>query len=142
MDEPSMSLLTTNYKQIQWKTLVDAPACLQQMLLCLEGYDCTIVYFPGKEMLLADTLSRYAPLTVQEIELDVIVHHVHIGSTHKSSNQELTRTNPLLSSLAEPILGWPRDPEDIPEVLYHHWNHQHMMMELNCKHLHLLDTLC
>ena len=62
-------------------------------------------------MLLADTLSRYAPLTSGELELDIEIHHVHIGSGRKTSYQELTRTDPLLRSLAETIIdGWPEDP--------------------------------
>ena len=88
------------------------------MLLQLQGYDCTILYRPGKEMLLADTLSRYAPLNSNEIELDVTIRHVHIGDTRKTSLQELTRTDPLPRSLAETIInGWPEDQRDIPEAL-------------------------
>ena len=67
-------------EQIQQKTLADAPARLQCMLLRLQGYDCTIVYRPGKEMLLADTLSRYAPLMAHEIELDITIRHIHLRS--------------------------------------------------------------
>ena len=111
-------------EQIQRKTLADAPVHLQWILLRLQGYDCTIMYRPGKEMLLADTLSRYAPLSSNEIELDVTIRHVHIGDTHKASLQELTRTDPLLRSLAETIIdGWPEDPKDIPEALRPYWNH-------------------
>ena len=69
-------------------------------------------------MLLADTLSRYAPLSSSEIELDVTIRHVRIGDTCKASLQELTRTDPLLRSLAETIIdGWPEDPKDIPAAL-------------------------
>ena len=111
-------------EQIQRKTLADAPVCLQRMLLQLQGYDCTIMYRPGKEMLLADTLSRYAPLSSSEIELDVTIRHVRIGDTRKASLQELTRIDPLLRSLAETIIdGWPEDPKDIPEALRPYWNH-------------------
>ena len=79
-------------------------------------------------MLLADTLSRYAPLSSNEIELDVTVHHVHIRDTHKASLQELTRTDSLLRSLAETIIdGWPEDPKDIPEALQPYWNHRDTM---------------
>ena len=115
-------------EQIQWKTLADAPACLQRMLLHLQGYDCTIVYRPGKEMLLADTLSRYAPLNLSEIELDVIIRHVHLGNTHKALYQELTWTDPLLRSLAETIIdGWPEDPKDVQQALRPYWNHRDTM---------------
>ena len=39
-------------------------------------------------MLLADTLSRYAPLSSSDIELDVMICHMHIGDTRKASLQE------------------------------------------------------
>ena len=75
-------------------------------------------------MLLADTFSRYAPLSSSEIELDVMIRHVCIGDTRKASLQELSRTDPLLRSLAETIIaGWPEDPKDIPEALQPYWNH-------------------
>ena len=75
-------------------------------------------------MLLADTLSRYAPLNSSEIELDVTIHHVYIGNTRKALYQELTQTDPLLRSLAETIInGWPEDPKDVPQALRPYWNH-------------------
>ena len=115
-------------EQIQRKTLADTPVHLQQMLLRLQGYDCTIMYHPGKEMLLADTLSRYALLSSSEIELNVTIHHVCIGDTPKASLQELTRTDLLLRSLAETIIdGRPEDPKDIPEALQPYWNHRDTM---------------
>ena len=81
-------------KQIQQKTLADVPVCLQQMLMLLQGYDCTISYCPDKEMLLADTLSRYAPAAAKKIALNIAIHHVYIGTSHKTSYQELTHTDP------------------------------------------------
>ena len=44
-------------EMIALKNLVAVPPRLQRMLLRLQTYDCTIKYRPGKEMLLADTLS-------------------------------------------------------------------------------------
>ena len=44
---------------IQKNTIHAAPPHLQRMLLCLQKYDYTIVYKPGKEMVLADCLSRF-----------------------------------------------------------------------------------
>ena len=45
-------------EQINLKNLADTPARLQRMLLCLQNYDVKITYRPGREMLVADTLSR------------------------------------------------------------------------------------
>ena len=44
-------------EQINLKNLADAPARLQRMLLHLQNYDVKITYRPGREMLVADTLS-------------------------------------------------------------------------------------
>ena len=47
-------------EQISLKNLADAPARLQRMLLRLQNYDVKIAYKPGREMVVADTLSWYA----------------------------------------------------------------------------------
>ena len=44
-------------ESISRKNLADTPAWLQCMMLCLQGYDFTICYCPGKEMVIPDTLS-------------------------------------------------------------------------------------
>ena len=46
-------------EMIQKKPIHAAPPCLQWMLLCLQKYDYTIVYRPGKEKVLADHLSWF-----------------------------------------------------------------------------------
>ena len=46
-------------KMIQKKPIHPASPCLQTMLVCLQKYNYTIQYKPGKEMVLADHLSRF-----------------------------------------------------------------------------------
>ena len=53
--------------KIAMKNLANAPPCLQRMLLELQRYDVTIKYRPGKEMQLADALSRCLARASQEI---------------------------------------------------------------------------
>ena len=48
-------------ESISRKNLADMPAWLQGMMLCLQGYDLTIHYWPGKEMVIPDTLSQFSP---------------------------------------------------------------------------------
>ena len=104
------------------------PVCLQQMFMCLQGYDCTISYCPGKKMLLADTLSSYAPVAAERITLDTAIHHVHIGTSCKALYQELTCMDPLLCTLAETIIAsWPEDSKDVPCDLQDYWNHHDVM---------------
>ena len=46
---------------LQKKNLADTPVWLQCMMLCLQGYNFTIYYHPGKEMVIPDTLSQFSP---------------------------------------------------------------------------------
>ena len=83
-------------EQVNLKTLANTPACLQRMLLKLQNYDLKIKYKPGKEMLLADTLSHYAPQNGSEVALDITIHHVHITPEKKLEFQETIQDDPLL----------------------------------------------
>ena len=58
-------------QMIAMKNLANAPPRLQRMLLELQRYDVTIKYRPGKEMQLADALSRCPARASQEIKLDM-----------------------------------------------------------------------
>ena len=109
-------------EQINLKNLTDTPARLQRMLLRLQNYDMKIIYRPGREMLVADTLSRYAPMPTPEVALDLAIHHVHITPEKKLAFQQSIQDDPLLRSLAETIIaGWPEDIKDLPNALrpYH-----------------------
>ena len=93
------------------------------MLLRLQNSDLKIKYKPGKEILLADTLSCYAPQNNPEVALDITIHHMHITPEKKLKFQEIIQDDPLLQSLTETIVKrWPEDVNDIPNALrpYHH----------------------
>ena len=54
------------------KSIYAAPPRLQRMLTQIQGYNFDILYRPGKDMVLADTLSRLPNRERnEEIELDV-----------------------------------------------------------------------
>ena len=92
------------------------------MLLRLQNYDVKITYHPGREMLVADTLSRYALMPTPEVALDLAIHHMHITPEKKLAFQQSIQDDPLLRSLAETIIaGWPEDIKDLPNALrpYH-----------------------
>ena len=63
-------------EMIHQKSLASAHPRLKQMLLQLQGYDVTIRYRPGKEMLLADALSRCPSRASGEIKLDMRVNYL------------------------------------------------------------------
>ena len=115
-------------EQINLKNLADTPARLQWMLLRLQNYDVTIKYRPGKEMLVADALSRYSPLIGPEVALDIAIHHVHITQEKKLEFQRTIQDDPLLRTLADTIVaGWPEDIKDIPKALRPYHNHRNVM---------------
>ena len=108
-------------EQINLKNLTNTPARLQRMLLCFQNYDVKITYCSGREMLVADTLSRYAPMPALEVALDLAIH-MHITPEKKLAFQQSIQDDPLLRSLAETIItGWPEDIKDLPNALrpYH-----------------------
>ena len=70
------------------KNLIADPVRLQGMLLRLQQYDMVIMYRPGREMLLADTLSHLPSRTDTEIKLDLRVDAI---SMSKISRSHLTK---------------------------------------------------
>ena len=112
-------------EQINLKNLADTPARLQRMLLRLQNYDLKIKYKPGKQMILADALSRYAPQVGPEVPLDIAIHHIHITPEKKLEFQQTIQDDPLLQSLAETIVaGWPENASDVPNALRPYHNHR------------------
>ena len=57
------------------------------MLLRLQNFDMKITYGPRKEMVVANTLSWYAPICTDAIELDLAIHHKHITPEKKKAFQ-------------------------------------------------------
>ena len=110
------------------KSLAQTPARLQRMLLRLQGYDMTIRYRPGSEMMLPDTLSRTRALPDSEIELDVAISHLNVSLSRQDIWRQATQSDPLLRELTRMILdGWPDDIQQIPRALRPYWNHRSIL---------------
>ena len=117
-------------EQINIKNLADTPICLQRMLLWLQNYDVTMMYWPIKEMLVADPLSHYAPLKAPEIPLDtiIIINHVHITPNRKTEFLTVIQDDQLLCSLAETIItGWPDDINNVLHALCPYYGHRNIL---------------
>ena len=105
------------------KPLNDAPKRLQRMLLQLQKYSLNVGYKKGKEMYLADTLSRaYLPekTTVAEVkELEYVSHTeqlalapgdlkcLKLAASQDAAMQELRRTIQQ---------GWPLHRAEVPDA--------------------------
>ena len=81
-------------ESISRKNLADTPAQLQCMMLCLQGYDLTIHYHPGKEMDIPDTLSQFSPQPGPDLPLDITIHHAHITPDCKEAFQQAFTSDP------------------------------------------------
>ena len=91
---------------ISKKNLTAAPARLQWMLLCLQCYDFTITYRPGKQMVLADSLSRL-PYNADnsEINLDVKVCLIQFSMPRLNEPRNETRDDPILYEIMEYVIS-------------------------------------
>lgn len=118
-------------ENIHRKPLLSAPKRLQRMLLRLQQYDINVTYVPGRDMLLADTLSRaYLPESTKgECETDIetvnMVSYLPISAERLSAIRAATKGDTKLQSVANRILqGWPKRKKDLPSDIRHYHNFQ------------------
>ena len=112
-------------ESISRKNLADTPAWLQCMMLCLQGYNFTICYCPGKEMVIPDTLSWFSPQPGLDLPLDITIHHGHIVPDCKEAFQQAFVNDPEMRALANLIItGWPKDIKGVPCPLCPYWQHR------------------
>ena len=110
-------------EMIALKKLVAAPPRLQRMLLRLQPFDCNIKYEPGKEMLLADALSRLPSPANTTIELDMRIDHHGFTTNWIRQIEAETSTNPILSIVYNFTLdGWPGRRNRIPHIARQYWD--------------------
>ena len=125
------------------KPIHSAPHTLQRMLMQIQGDSFTVRYRPGKEIILADALSR-SPNTGNNspIQLDLHVDGIDIqldNPTYKtmalvnvsnSKQQELkdeTASDPILCELVSTIAGWPDSIKQLPTDLRIYWSFRHAL---------------
>ncbi|XP_048582090.1 uncharacterized protein K02A2.6-like [Nematostella vectensis] len=104
------------------KPLRSAPKRLQGMLLKMQRYCVTIVYKPGTEMYLADTLSRaflQSSKNAQgEFERINAVKLLPITDERLAELKKNTRDDEVLQQLRQVIqIGWPEERKELPACL-------------------------
>ena len=115
-------------ESISQKNLADTPVQLQCMMLHLKGYDFTIHYCPGKEMVIPDTLSQFSPQPGPDLPLDITIHHACIMPDCKEAFQQAFINNSEMQALADLIItGWPEDIKEVPRPLCPHWQHREIL---------------
>ena len=110
-------------EMIHLKTMHNMPPHLQRMLPQLQKYDMKIEYKPGREMLLADTLSGCPARYSQEIKLDLRVDYIAFTSAWIETLRETTCEDPVLSTVYQLVQhGWPNERRRVPNVAKYYWN--------------------
>ena len=95
-------------EMIHQNSLASTPPRLQRMLLQLQRYNLTIKYRPGKDMLLADALSRCPTHGSEEIKLDMRVVYVAFNKAWIAKLKEATREDPITGTVYQLTQqGWP-----------------------------------
>jgi transposase InsO family protein len=106
---------------IMKKNLAKVPARLQSMILKLQPYDLDLIYKKGKEMYLADTLSRASLTTTDKLIEEVCVNKV-IMSSEKVTQMKAATANEM-SALMETIKnGWPNAREEADASVRSYWS--------------------
>ena len=120
------------------KLLCQAPPRLQHMLLRLQRYDYTLRYTPGKDMVIADTLSRvhipYTPSDDLEEDLDCAVHMVLENSYATDKDLQNVRKNTETDHSLQRLqgfirTGWPDNRADLPDHIRAYWNFREELSE-------------
>ena len=115
------------WPQIPWNDYQEANSCstprLQRMLLWLQRYNYTFVYKPGKEMILADRLSRF-PSRKENTPIELHQNIQHIAFTPDKINiiRGSVKRDPILSTVYWLTLnGWPDEINKVPRIARQFW---------------------
>ena len=96
------------------KALANAPKRLHGMMMRLQKYDVDLMYVPGKNRHLADTLSRaHRPITEglpKDFEHVHVVGHVPISESRLEAIRTATEADQVRTALKQVILQvWPEE---------------------------------
>jgi hypothetical protein len=125
-------LVTSDHKPLEYifnKPLHQAPLRLQKMLLALQRYELRIVYKPGKELFIADALSRnYLEETketlVQELEVNEVhlTAHLPISPEKYQEFQKATADDVVMQAVQDAVLeGWPKNKANAQAEIKPYW---------------------
>ena len=120
-------------ESIATKALAAAPPRLQRMLLQLQKYDIKIVHVPGKNIPVADTLSRQIQDKKTEVsnedfkDIEAQVHcitaNLPINDNKMEEVRQATANDAHLCRLKHVISeGWPENRQNCKQEMHEYWN--------------------
>jgi transposase InsO family protein len=112
-------------EMIHLKNISAAPQRLQRMLLRIQHYNLRIIYKPGKEVMLADALSRTPGEESETIDLDIKVDLVQFSTQKQAELRKATREDNELRTLTDIIVqGWPDRHKQVPLPVRQYWSYR------------------
>lgn len=115
-------------ESIMKKPICAVPPRIQRMLFKVQKYDMKVQFKPGKEMYIADTLSRTCTTkeTDPVCDSNMIVFSVEnlpISNERLSELQTETQSDLELVTLKDAVLkGWPKTKDEVDQTIKHYWN--------------------
>ena len=111
------------------KPLYQAPPRLQRLLLTLQQYDLKVVFKPGVQLVVADTLSRaYLDETLEELDSRVTViflEYLPVSEQKYEQFKRETENDTEFQTLRKVVMeGWPNEKSKIPTELIKYWNYR------------------
>ena len=115
------------------RPLSRAPRRLQRMMLRLQNYLFTVQYKKGKELFVADTLSRaalsddsgmtqeYDALRVDLTQMDLLPYLVKTG-TMNQIREETVKDISLMTLKKVVLAGWPSQKSEVPNKIRAYWD--------------------
>lgn len=123
----------TDHKPLEMilrKPLHQAPARLQRMILTIQKYTIKVHYRPGKDLVIADTLSRAFvqenadESTLEEFEVNAI-QTLPISAEYCEKLKRETLNDPTLQQVKVLVeIGWPETKYDAPTNTHPFWNYR------------------
>ena len=122
------------------KPLCHAPPRLQRMLLRLQKYDFKLKYKPGKEMLIADTLSRACikDTTTDRLEeelscaVNLVLNNSSVSDVWLQEIKETTTKDQSMQMLRNLVqFGWPEKQSQVPKEIQEYWNIRDQLSEVD-----------
>ena len=119
-------------ESIMKKPLMNAPARLQRMMLRLQKYNVVIMYKPGKDIPVADALSR-KPLSQRddnlqeciEMQVHTVMKNLPVSDAKLTKIKMATQQDEALCKLGTTITtGWPNTKQMCPIAIQPYWNYR------------------
>ena len=112
------------------KPLANTPSRTRHLLIRLQKYKLCIQYIPGKDFIIADTLSRAPHIPKQdtdlindiEIMINTIVENLPTSSKRLQELKSSTKTDCELQTIMKIIKeGWPTHKKQVPAAIRNSW---------------------